>query len=110
MPTLEAMWGPKGQQQVMIRTPAQPTRRYGLGAADYHSGRTAVLIRRRKRRPEEVAELLEALLEKHPTGTVYVVAWDNSETHEDETRSRRSSCERPLAGWSSSTRRPTARG
>jgi hypothetical protein len=28
-----------------------------------------VLIRRRKRRVE-VAELLEALLEKHPTGTV----------------------------------------
>ncbi len=41
-----------------------------------------VLIRRRKRRAE-VAELLEALLEKHPTGTVYV-AWDNSNTHEND--------------------------
>ena len=81
MPTLKAMWGPKGRQ-VMIRTPAQPTRRYGIGAVNYHSGETVVLIRRRKRRPE-VAELLEALLEKHPTGTVYV-AWDNSNTHEDE--------------------------
>ena len=81
MPTLKAMWGPKGQQ-VMIRTPAQPTRRYGLGAVDQHSGRTVVLIRRRKRRPE-VAELLEALLEKHPTGTVYV-ARDDSKTHEDD--------------------------
>jgi DDE superfamily endonuclease len=40
------------------------------------------LIRRRKRRPE-VAELLEALLHKHPTGTVHV-AWDNSNTYEDE--------------------------
>ncbi len=81
MPTLRAMWGPKGQQ-VMIRTPAQPTRRYGIGAVDYHTGETVVLFRRRKRRPE-VAELLEALLQKHPTGTVYV-AWDNSNTHEDD--------------------------
>jgi transposase len=31
----------------------------------------------------EVAELLEASLEKHPTGSVYV-AWDNSNTHEDD--------------------------
>jgi hypothetical protein len=23
-------------------------------------------------------------LEKHPTGRVYVVAWDDSDTHEDE--------------------------
>jgi transposase len=81
MPTLRAMWSPKGQQ-VMIRTPAQPTRRYGIGAVDYHTGETAVLIRRRKRR-SEVAELLEALLQRHPTGTVYV-AWDNSNTHEDD--------------------------
>ncbi len=49
---------------------------------DYHTGGTVVLFRRRKRRPE-VAELLEALLQKHPTGTVYV-AWDNSNTHEDD--------------------------
>ena len=41
-----------------------------------------VLIRGRKRR-RETAELLEALLEKHPTGKIYV-AWDNSNTHEDE--------------------------
>jgi putative transposase len=66
----------------MIQTPAQPTRRYGIGAVDYHTGETVVHIRRRKRRPE-IAELLEALLEKHPTGTVYV-AWDNSNTHEDD--------------------------
>jgi putative transposase len=81
MPTLKALWSPKGQQ-VVVPTPAQPTRRYGIGAVDYHTGQTVVLIRRRKRRPE-VAELLEALLEKHPTGTVYV-AWDNSNTHEDD--------------------------
>ncbi len=82
MPTLKAMWGPKGQQ-VMIQSPAQPTRRYGgIGAVDYHTGETVVLIRRRKRRPE-VAEMLEVLLQKHPTGTVNV-AWDNSNTHEDD--------------------------
>lgn len=75
------MWTPKGQQ-VMIETPAQPKKRYGIGAFNYHTGQTVVLIRRRKRRPE-VAELLEALLEKHPTGTVYV-AWDNAGTHEDD--------------------------
>ncbi len=81
MPTLKAMWGPKGRQ-VMIETPAQPVKRYGIGAVDYHSGQTLVLIRRRKRR-REIAELLEALLEKHPRGRVYV-GWDNSNTHEDE--------------------------
>jgi len=66
----------------MIPTPAQPKKRYGIGAVDYHTGQTVVLIRRRKRRPE-VAELLETLLQKHPRGKVYV-AWDNSNTHEDE--------------------------
>jgi transposase len=81
MPTLKAIWGPKGQQ-VMIPTPAQPKKCYGIGAVDYHTGETVVLIRRRKRR-REIAELLEALLEKHPTGRVYV-AWDNSNTHEDD--------------------------
>ncbi len=81
MPTLKAMWTPKGQQ-VMIETPAQPKKRYGIGAVNYHTGQTVVLIRRRKRRPE-VAQLLEALLEKHPRGIVYV-AWDNSNTHEDD--------------------------
>ena len=81
MPTLKAMWTPKGQQ-VMIPTPAQPKKRYGIGAVDYHTGQTVVLIRRRKRR-RETAELLEALLEKHPTGRVYV-AWDNAGTHEDD--------------------------
>jgi transposase len=81
MPTLKAMWGPKGQQ-VMIQTPAQPKKRYGIGAVNYHSGESVVLIRRRKRR-REIAKLLEALLEKHPTGRVYV-AWDNCNTHQDE--------------------------
>lgn len=81
LPTLRAMWSPVGQQ-VMIPTPRQPYKRYGLGAVNYHTGETVVIFRRRKRR-REVAELLEALLEKHPDETVYV-AWDNSNTHEDD--------------------------
>jgi hypothetical protein len=81
MPTLKAIWGPKGQQ-VMIQTPAQPKKRYGIGAVDYHTGERVVLVRRRKRR-REIAELLEALLEKHTTGKIYM-AWDNSNTHEDD--------------------------
>jgi transposase len=81
LPTLRAMWSPIGQQ-VMIPTPGQPYRRYGLGAVNYHTGETVVLFRRRKRR-QEVAELLQALVAKHPTGTIYV-AWDNADTHEDD--------------------------
>lgn len=66
----------------MILTPKQPEKRYGLGAVNYMSGETVVIFRRRKRR-REVAELLEALLEKHPHEIIYV-AWDNSNTHEDD--------------------------
>jgi len=75
------MWSPKGQQ-VMIPTPAQPTKHYGIGAVDYQTGQRVVLVRRHKRR-REIAEVLQALLDKHPTGTVYV-AWDNANTHEDD--------------------------
>ena len=59
-PTLRAMWSLVGQQ-VMIPTPGQQTKRYGLGAVNYHTGETVILIRQRKRR-KEVAELLEALI------------------------------------------------
>jgi transposase len=81
LPTLRALWSPKGQQ-VMVYTPAQPTRHYGIGAVNYHTGETVVLVRRHKRR-REIAELLQALVDKHPTGTIYV-AWDNANTHEDD--------------------------
>jgi len=81
LPTLMAMWSPSGQQ-VMIPTPGQTKKHYGIGAVNYHSGETVVLIRRRKRR-QEIAELLEALLEKHPDETIYV-AWDNANTHQDD--------------------------
>ncbi len=66
----------------MIPTPGQPEKYYGIGAVNYHTGRTVVLFERRKRR-KEIARLLEALVEKHPTGTVYV-AWDNADTHQDD--------------------------
>lgn len=66
----------------MIPTPGQSTKRYGLGAVNYHSGETVVLFRTRKRR-REVAELLQAILDQHPTGTIYVT-WDNADTHEDD--------------------------
>jgi transposase len=75
------MWSPIGQQ-VMIPTPGQPTKRYGLGAVNYHTGATVVLVRPHKRR-REVAELLEALVEKHPDDTIYVT-WDNASTHQDD--------------------------
>jgi putative transposase len=81
MPTLKAMWSPQGQQ-IMIPTPGQPKKRYGLGAVNYHTGETVVLFKRRKRR-REVAELLQTLVDKHPTGTIYV-AWDNAGTHQDD--------------------------
>jgi transposase len=80
-PTLRSMWSPLGQQ-VMIPTPGQPAKRYGLGAVNYHTGESVVLVRRHKRR-REVAELLEALLAKHPHETIHV-AWDNANTHEED--------------------------
>lgn len=81
LPTLRAMWSPRGQQ-VMIPTPGQTKKHYGIGAVNYHTGETIVLVRRRKRR-KEIAELLEALLVQHPEETIYV-AWDNANTHQDE--------------------------
>jgi putative transposase len=79
--TLQAMWSLRGQL-VMIPTPMQPTRRYSLGAVNWHTGETLVITRPHKRR-REVAELLQVLLDHHPNKTVYV-AWDNASTHEDE--------------------------
>ena len=79
-PTLRAMWSPVGRQ-VKVPTPMQPTRRYGPGAANWPTGEAVVPVRRRKRR-REVAELLQALVDKHPHERVYV-AWDNSGTHQD---------------------------
>jgi len=80
-PTLRAMWSPKGPQ-VMIPTPGQPDKYYGIGAVNYHTGENVVLFERRKRR-QEIAQVLEALVQKHPTGTISV-AWDNASMHEDD--------------------------
>ena len=66
----------------MIPTPGRPIGCYGIGAVNYHTGETVVRFEARKRR-REIARLLEALLAKHPTGTVYV-AWDNASAHGDD--------------------------
>ena len=81
LPTLRAMWSPVGQQ-VMIKTPGQQQTYYGIGAVNYYTGETVVQFQQHKRR-KEMAQLLEALVEKHPTGTIYVT-WDNANTHVDE--------------------------
>ena len=63
---------------------------YTIGKGGFHAslqipvpttGETVVLFRRLKRR-QEIVELLEALMEKHPTRTIYV-AWENASMHED---------------------------
>jgi transposase len=79
-PTLRALWSPRGQQ-VMI-PPGQPYKRYGLGAVHDHSGDTVVLFRRRTRR-REVAERLQALVDKHLAGTIDV-AGENADPHADD--------------------------
>jgi hypothetical protein len=81
LPTLCALWSPRGQP-VMIPTPEQPDKRDGLGAVNDPTGETVVLFRRRKRR-REAAEWWQALVDKPPTGTIDV-AWDHAETHADD--------------------------
>lgn len=71
-------WSPVGQQ-VMMPTPGQTNKRFGIGAVNYHTGETVVIVRTPKRR-DLIASLRLQLLEKHPTQTVYV-AWDNADTH-----------------------------
>ena len=63
----------------MIPTPGRSAQAYGIGAVNYHTGDTTLIVRTHKRRLE-IAELLELLLEKHPESTIYV-AWDNATTH-----------------------------
>ena len=66
----------------MIRTPGQNVRHYGIGAVNYFSGETVVIVRQHKRRCE-IAQLLTQLLLKHPKETIFV-AWDNCNTHQDD--------------------------
>jgi hypothetical protein len=105
MPTLRAMWSPKGQQ-VMIPMPGQPHKRYGLGGVNYHAGETVVLCRRHKRR-REVAELLQALVNKHPTGTIH--ARGTMPVPASTTTSKPSYVQRRNV-WCSCIGRPTAPG
>jgi transposase len=72
------MWTVRGQQ-VQIPTHGQDERAYGIGAVNYHTGETVMLTRDRKQK-DDVAYLLRALLNKHPTGTIYLT-WDNATTH-----------------------------
>jgi len=64
------------------RDPRAAAPPYGIGAVNDHTGETVVRFERGKRR-QEIAELLEVLLAKHPTGTIFV-AWDNTSAHEDD--------------------------
>ena len=66
----------------MVPTARQPEKRYGLGAVNYRPGETVVPCEPRTR-GRGIARLLEALVAKHPTGTVDV-AWDNVATHHDD--------------------------
>jgi transposase len=72
------MWARIGQQ-VTIPTPGQEERAYGIGAVNYHTGDTVMIIRDHKCKAD-VAVLLQQVLDRHPTGTIYL-AWDNSPTH-----------------------------
>jgi hypothetical protein len=81
MPTVRAMWSPPGQH-VMIPTPGQPYKWYGLGALAYQTGETGVLCRRRQRR-RELAARWQALVATHPTGTISGT-WDHAEPPADD--------------------------
>jgi transposase len=63
----------------MRPTPGQPSKRDGLGTVRSHTGETVVLFRRRKRR-QEVAERWQALVDQPPTGAIEV-AWENAASH-----------------------------
>ncbi len=90
----------------MMPTPGQPDKYYGIGAVNYHTGETVVLFQLHQRR-REIAELLQTLVDKHPTGIIYV-AWDNASMHEDD--EGRQWYEQRQAAWSCSTCPPTVPG
>jgi hypothetical protein len=48
------------RQQVMIPTPRQPDKYYGIGAVNYHTGESVVQFQRGIRR-KEIAQLLQAM-------------------------------------------------
>ena len=72
LPTLEGGVGtPKGQQVMIPDTGQATTTPFGIGAVNYHTGETGVIVRFHKRR-SEIAELLRALVDKHRHETVYI--------------------------------------
>jgi transposase len=77
-PTLRKMWTRRGQQ-VQIPPHGQDERAYGIGAVNYHTGETVMITRDHKRK-EDIAVMLRTLVERHPTGTIYLT-WDNAYTH-----------------------------
>ncbi len=77
-PTLRKMWTRIGQQ-VMLPTPGQERRAYGIGTVNYHTGETVMVTRKHKRKPD-IAEMLCHLVARHPSGTIFLVL-DNSPTH-----------------------------
>jgi transposase len=82
LPTSPTRWSPRGQQ-VMIPTPAPPTNSSGIGAVNYHTRETLVRFRQHKRRPE-IAQGLQALLDKHLTPTISVAWEDKANPQEDD--------------------------
>jgi hypothetical protein len=62
----------------MMPAPGPPSQRDGLGAVDDETGAPVVRFRRHTRR-HEIAERWQALVDKHPTGSLDV-AWDTADT------------------------------
>jgi putative transposase len=80
-PTVRALGSPRGPH-VMLPTPGPPYKRSGLGAVHDHSGETVGLVRRRKRR-RDVAERLQAVVDRPPTGTSSM-ARETADTHVED--------------------------
>ena len=66
----------------MIPPPGQPTTRAGLGAGTDQTGETVGLVKPHTRR-REIAAFRQALLDQHPTESVYG-SWDNATTQADD--------------------------
>lgn len=78
MPTLRALGSPRGQP-VMMPPPGQPDKRDGQGAVNDQTGASVVLCRRRKRR-QEVAELVDGVeaVVRAAAGRLVLLDWPPS--------------------------------
>ena len=106
MPTLKDIWGPRGQQ-VMIPTPAQPKKRYGIGAVNYHTGETVVAVppSQTPARDRPVARSAVGEAPQRDQST-----WPGTIPTPTKTMRSRLSCAAPPDGCSCSPCRLTARG